>query len=178
MIYIWNSGQKPWTPPTTSETDFPPKVREENEYQKRPGQKKQDVSHIKVFGSTVSVLIPKGKRHKSDIHKNWKGIFVGYSDTTKHVRAWAPKTQQILLVSNPYIDESEQGAKLLVDNPLDLIHRIAKRKVPTGELGPRDQPRKIQATEAAETSLIKNTSLSPADTGDAATEIPSTHRRY
>lgn len=141
-------------------------------------EKKQDVSHIKVFGSTVSVLIPKEKRHKSDSHRNWKGIFVGYSDTTKHVRAWAPKTQQILLVSNPYINESEQGAKLLVDNPLDLTHRIAKRKVPTGEPGPRDQPRKIQATEAAETSLIKNTSLSPADTGDAETEIPSTYRRY
>lgn len=54
---------------------------------------KQDVGHIKTFGSTVSVVIPKEKRHKSDIYKNWKGIFIGYShDTTKHVRAWAPKT--------------------------------------------------------------------------------------
>lgn len=34
--------------------------------------RKQDVSHVRVFGSTVSVLIPKEKRHKSDIHKNWK----------------------------------------------------------------------------------------------------------
>lgn len=54
---------------------------------------KQDVGHIKTFGSTVSVVIPKEKRHKSDIYKNWKGIFIGYShNTTKHVRAWAPKT--------------------------------------------------------------------------------------
>lgn len=53
---------------------------------------KQDVGHIKTFGSTVSVVISKEKRHKSDIYKNWKGIFIGYShDTTKHVRAWAPK---------------------------------------------------------------------------------------
>lgn len=55
---------------------------------------KQDVRHLKVFGSVASVVIPKEKRHKSDIYKNWKGIFIGYSqDTTKHVRAWAPKTQ-------------------------------------------------------------------------------------
>lgn len=70
--------------------------------------RKQDLSHIKVFGSVVSVLIPKEKRHKSDTHKNWRGIFIGYSqDTAKHVRAWAPKTQQILLVTNPYVNESE-----------------------------------------------------------------------
>ncbi len=82
---------------------------------------KQDISHLKVFGSLVSVVIPKEKRQKSDIYKNWRGIFIGYSqDTTKHICAWAPKTQQILLVSEPYIDESEQGAKLLIDNPVDL----------------------------------------------------------
>lgn len=33
-------------------------------------EKKQDVSHVKVFGSVVSVLIPKKKRHKSNIYKN------------------------------------------------------------------------------------------------------------
>lgn len=51
-------------------------------------RKKQDISHMKVFSSIVSVLIPKEKRQKSDIHQNWKGIFVGYSqDIIKHVRA-------------------------------------------------------------------------------------------
>lgn len=71
-------------------------------------RRKQDVNHIKVFGSIVNVLILKEKRHKSDTHKNWRGIFIGYSqDTAKHVCAWAPKTQQILLVTNPYVDESE-----------------------------------------------------------------------
>lgn len=69
---------------------------------------KQDVSHLKVFGSVVSIVIPKEKRHKSDIYKNWKGIFIGYSqDTPKHICAWASKTQQILLVSDPYINELE-----------------------------------------------------------------------
>lgn len=42
-------------------------------------REKQTVSHVKIFGSAVSVVIPKEKRHKSDIYKNWKGIFIGYS---------------------------------------------------------------------------------------------------
>lgn len=50
--------------------------------------KKQDVSYMKVFGSTVSFLILKKKRQKSNIHQNYEDIFVGYSqDTTKNVCA-------------------------------------------------------------------------------------------
>lgn len=123
----------------------------------RPGEK-QNVSHVKVFGSAVSIVILKEKRHKSDIYKNWKGIFIGYSqDTTKHICAWAPKTQQILLVSEPYIDESEQGVKLLVEHPLDLSWLPAtglKRKAPTGEPKPRDRPRKVVAPSAPEPDLL------------------------
>lgn len=113
--------------------------------------KKQDVSHVKVFGSTVSVVIPREKSHKSDVHKNWQGIFIGYSqDTTKHVRAWAPKTQQILLVSNPYVDKSEQGAKLLLEHFVDISRLPAagglKRKTLTSKPRPRGRLRKIVAT--------------------------------
>lgn len=92
---------------------------------------------MKVFGSIVSILIPKEKMQKSDIHQNWKGIFVGYSqNTTKQVRTWTPKTQQILLVNNPYVDKSEQGAQLFVKHPLDLTYSITtviKKRRPTGK---------------------------------------------
>lgn len=108
-------------------------------------EKKQDVSHVKVFGSVVSMLIPKEKRHKSDIYKNWRGIFIWYSqDTIKHVRAWAPKTQQILLVTNSYVNESKQGAKFFVDYLLNLTHpTAAKQKGPTGKPRLRGRPQKI-----------------------------------
>lgn len=69
-------------------------------------RKKQDVNHVKTFGSVISVWILKEKRHKSDIYKNLRGIFIEYSDTPKHVHTWAPKTQQILLVSSFYVDKS------------------------------------------------------------------------
>lgn len=54
------------------------------------------------------------------------------------------------MVSNPYVDESEQGAKLLVEHPLDLTHStptVTKKRGPTGEPRPRGRPRKIQAIE-------------------------------
>lgn len=81
---------------------------------------KQDVNYLKVFGSIISVVLLKEKQYKSDIYKNWKDIFIRYSqDTIKHIYAWASKTQQIFLVSNPYIDKSEERAGFLVNNPLD-----------------------------------------------------------
>lgn len=70
--------------------------------------KKQDVSNVKVFGSIISILIPKEQRYKSDIYKNWKEIFIKYSpDTTKHLYAQARKMQQILLIINLYVDKSK-----------------------------------------------------------------------
>lgn len=62
-------------------------------------EEKQNVQSLKVFGNAVSVVILNKKKHKANIYKNWKGIFIGYSqDTTKHIWALAPKTQQIKLI--------------------------------------------------------------------------------
>lgn len=111
-------------------------------------EKKQDISHIKVFTSTVSIVILKEKRQKSNIYKNWKGIFIKYSqDTTKHIQAWASKTQQILIVSNSYIGKSKQRAKLLTNYLLDLSHQpsILKRKTPIKEPRLRGQSQKVIA---------------------------------
>lgn len=66
---------------------------------------------------------------------------IGYSpDTTKHFRVWAPQTKQVIIASEPYIDESEQGAKLLTKWPLDTAP--PKQKAPDREPGPRGRPRK------------------------------------
>lgn len=106
---------------------------------------------------------PKEKRYKSDICKNWKGILIGYSqDIAKHVQAWAPKTQQILVISNPYIDKSVQGAKLLINYPLDLGRQATtlKRKSPTGEPRPWGRPQKVITVPAG------NLTPPPAESGN------------
>ena len=111
--------------------------------------RRQDLRHVRIFGSLALCNIPDEKRSKSDYQKVWKGILIGYSpDTTKHFRVWAPQTKQVIIASDPYIDESEQGAKLLNDWPLEPP-APSKRKAPAGEPRPRGRPRKIINAEAS-----------------------------
>ena len=61
---------------------------------------RQNLEHIRIFGSRVSTHIPSEKRSKSNVYKTWNGIFIGYTNTTKHLRMWAPKTHQSQLSTN------------------------------------------------------------------------------
>lgn len=108
--------------------------------------RKQNLSHVRIFGSLVLVDIPHEKRSKSDFRKAWEGILIGYSpDTTKHFRVWAPQTRQVIIASEPHIDETEQGAKLLIQWPVETVANAntKKRKAPAGEPKPRGRPRKV-----------------------------------
>lgn len=79
--------------------------------------------------------IPEKKRSKSDFQKVWQGILIGYSpDTTKHFRVWALQTKQVIIASEPYINESEKGAKLLKKWPVETS---LKRKALAEEPRPR-----------------------------------------
>lgn len=81
---------------------------------------RQNLSHLCIFGSEVLVDIPKEKRIKTDIQHVWRGILIGYNnETNKHYQAWAPETKQVIVVSDPFIDESVQDAKLLLDWPFE-----------------------------------------------------------
>lgn len=52
---------------------------------------RQDLRHVRIFGSLAFSNIPEKKRPKSDYQKVWQGILIGYSPhTTKHFRIWAP----------------------------------------------------------------------------------------
>lgn len=70
---------------------------------------------------------------------------------------WTLKTQQILLVSKPYIDKLEQRAKLLIKYLLDLSQLPTigfKRKAPTGEPRLRSRPEKVVAISAPGPDLL------------------------
>lgn len=47
---------------------------------------RQNLEHVRIFGSKLSTFIPMQKRSKSDIQKIWRGIFIGYTETSKHLR--------------------------------------------------------------------------------------------
>lgn len=89
--------------------------------------KKQDVSHLKIFGSTLLTHISKEKRQKSDIKKTWKGIFVGYTNTTKHYRVYVLRSQQIFIASESYMNKSRKRSNLLLkDFLLALLRQLIR----------------------------------------------------
>ena len=56
--------------------------------------KKPEVSHLRIFGCLVYLHVPKDKRMKLD-HSGKKGIFVGYSDSSKAYRVYIPGYKMI-----------------------------------------------------------------------------------
>lgn len=76
---------------------------------------------------------------KLDFQKVWQGILIRYSpDIIKYFCIWALQTKQVIITSEPYINESKQGAKLLEKW---LVKTSLKSKVPAGEPRPRVCPR-------------------------------------
>ena len=75
---------------------------------------RQNLEHIRIFGGKISTHIPSEKCYKSDVHKTWNGIFIGYTDNTKHLRAWAPKTHQMLITSEQ-VCKSGSTSELLAE---------------------------------------------------------------
>lgn len=65
------------------------KTRQRDNSEEKWTGNRQDVSHLRIFDSTLSTHIPKEKRQKSDIKKIWKGILIRYTETTKHYRVYA-----------------------------------------------------------------------------------------
>ena len=79
---------------------------------------KQDLSHIQIFGSKVSTHILSKKRSKSDVYKTWNRIFIGYTNITKYLRVWVPKSYQVLIAKEPIVNKLKWKSKLLVNNPM------------------------------------------------------------
>jgi hypothetical protein len=67
-------------------------------------EKKQEVSHLKIFGCPIFVHIPKEKRSKLDPSGN-KGIFVGYCGVSKDFKIYIPSYQHIEINRDVTFDE-------------------------------------------------------------------------
>jgi hypothetical protein len=66
--------------------------------------KEPKVSHLRIFGCPVYVYVPKDKRSKLDPLGN-KGIFVGYSETSKAYRVYIPGHKQVEISRDVTFDE-------------------------------------------------------------------------
>jgi hypothetical protein len=63
-----------------------------------------EVNHLRIFGFPLYVHVPKDKRSKLD-PSGKKGIFVGYSETSKAYRVYIPGHQQIETSRDVTFDE-------------------------------------------------------------------------
>ena len=66
--------------------------------------KKPEVSHLRIFGCPVYIHIPKEKRTKLD-PSGKKGIFVGYSESSKDYRIYLPRFKNIDINRDVTFDE-------------------------------------------------------------------------
>ena len=72
--------------------------------------KKPEVSHLRIFGCPVYIHIPKEKRTKLDPSKK-KGIFVGYSKSSKDYRIYFPGFKKIDISRDVTFDEDSAYIK-------------------------------------------------------------------
>ena len=81
--------------------------------------KKPEVSPLRIFGCLVCIHIPKEKRTKLDPSGN-KGIFVGYSESSKAYRIYFPGFKKIGISRDVTFDEDttyNKSRKRPVENP-------------------------------------------------------------
>lgn len=70
--------------------------------------KKPDIRHLRIFGSTVMVHVPKEKRTKWDM-KSECCILMGYAEDVKGYRVYIPKTQTITTSRDVIIIEKDNS---------------------------------------------------------------------
>ena len=114
---------------------------------------RQNLEHVRIFGSRVSIFIPSKKRIKSDIRRTWKGIFIGYTGTYKHLRVWAPRTHQVLIASKSIVNKSKKSADLLVKHPLPPSDKPLQLQI--GKPKPRGRPRKNPVEKRSTAKISK-----------------------
>lgn len=110
---------------------------------------------------------------------------MGYADITKYYRVYAPKSQQILVASEPYVDESRKGSDLLLKHflpaplrqsagepkPRGWPHLISQKRtleLPNNDIPENDSIKRIQIDSEATESL-----MSASETGSKIHKLTS-----
>ena len=99
--------------------------------------KKPDISHLKIFGSSVYINVTKDARKKLKLTAE-VGIFVGYTDTPHNYRVYLPDSQNIVVRRDIKFHE-EKAMKLSLERELHL-HAEDELLVPKDEPQDVDHP--------------------------------------
>jgi hypothetical protein len=82
---------------------------------------KPEVEHLRIFGCLVSIHVPKDKRTKMETSGK-KGIFLGYSETSKAYRIYIPGERHIEVrrdVSFHEEDAFKRSKELQIDTEME-----------------------------------------------------------
>jgi hypothetical protein len=99
--------------------------------------KKPDVSHFKIFGSSVYVHVTKDARKKLEPTAE-VGIFVGYTETPHNYRVYLTNSKLTFMRRDIKFDEGK-AMRLSLERELDL-HAEEELLVPKDESQDVDQP--------------------------------------
>ncbi|KAK8930635.1 hypothetical protein KSP39_PZI017057 [Platanthera zijinensis] len=140
--------------------------------------RKPDVSHLKVFGSLVYLLIPTQQRNKLE-SKGEKIILVGYSEESKAYRLYNPITCKLLIARDVIIDEEgEWEWESKVDqNPQCQLVAEPIFSVNNSEASPVQQPINFIENNLTQPS-ITDMFASPEPTSEASEPDSSPPPRY
>ena len=100
--------------------------------------KTPDISHLRIFGSTVYMHVTKDARKKLEPTVE-VGIFVGYTDTPHNYRVYFPDSRKIV-VQRDIKFHKEKAMKCSLEREPHL-HVDGELLVPKDELQDVDQPR-------------------------------------
>lgn len=112
---------------------------------------KPDISHLRIFGSSVMVHLAKEKRQKWD-RKSEKHILVGYPDDTKGYRIYNPRTKRVTTSRDVIVMEDEKSP--------DVNIPISERGETSDSVGDTND----EDTSSEEQTLMEETSSNSDDT--------------
>ena len=115
--------------------------------------KKPDVSHFKIFGSSVYVHVTKDTRKKLEM-KIEMGIFVGYTETPHNYQVYFPNNTTTVVRRDIKFDE-EKAMRLSLERDMDL-------HVEEELLVPKDEPQDVEQPHEDDCGVAKNTHAEPS----------------
>jgi hypothetical protein len=78
-------------------------------------RKKPSVEHLRIFGCPIYIHVPKDKRKKLE-PSGKKGIFIGYSESSKAYRIYVPSQQKVEINRDVTFDENITFGKSIKDS--------------------------------------------------------------
>ena len=115
--------------------------------------KKPDISHFKIFGSSVYVHVAKDARKKLELTSEI-GIFVGYTETPHNYRVYFSNSRMIVVLWYIKFDE-EKAMRLSLERELDL-HVVEELLVP------KDEPQDVEQPYAKDHGVEEATHANPS----------------